>query len=378
MQTNTRANSTHKKRRPARRGQIDYTLLVFVVMLLSIGLVMLFSASSYNASLQTGDSLYYLKRQIFACVLGFAGIFFICKLGYKFICKFAWPIYFVSLTLCVLVMFIGKEVNNSTRWISLGPISFQPSEIGKIAVIILLAVLISKNPRETKSIQGLVKMACVSIVPMFVVVAMNNLSTAIIILVIGGLMLFISSPKTMPFVLLAVAALVAIICFTAFVGYRAQRIKAWLDPEHYDAYQTMQGLYAIGSGGFFGKGLGESVQKQGFVPEAQNDMIFSIVCEELGLFGAMIIISLYVLLIWRLLKIAVNAKNMLGSFLVIGIAIHIATQAVLNIAVVTNTIPNTGVILPFISYGGTSISFLLAEIGVALSVSRGVDVDREE
>lgn len=190
-------------------------------------------------------------------------------------------------------------------------------------------------------------------------------------------MLFISSPKIWPFVAVAIIGAVGALAFALTAGYRAARIRAWIDPEHNEAYQTMQALYAIGSGGLFGKGLGESVQKQGFVPEAQNDMVFSIICEELGLFGAICVIAMFVVLVWRLILIAIHAKDMFGSFLVIGIAAHISLQVILNIAVVTNTIPNTGVTLPFISYGGTSLAILLVEIGIALSVSKGVDVDEE-
>lgn len=375
MQENTKTRKVRRVKK--QKGHIDYTLLVIVIFMLAFGLVMLFSASSYNASLQIGDSLFYLKKQLIACALGFVAIFIICKIGYRVICRFAWFIYFAALALCTFVIFFGKTINNSSRWIYIGPVSFQPSELGKLALIILLAAMIAKNPRKLREPKELLKTFALIVGPIFVVVAINNLSTAIIILLIGSFMLFIASPKVWPFVVLAVVACVGVAVFIFTVGYRADRINSWLDPENYDAYQTLQGLYAIGSGGLFGKGLGQSVQKQGFVPEAQNDMIFSIVCEELGLFGAICVIAMFVLLIWRLVMIAINSKDMLGSFLVIGIAIHISLQAILNIAVVTNTIPNTGVTLPFISYGGTSVAFLMSEIGIALSVSRGVNVDRE-
>ncbi len=374
MQESTR---TRSKIRRKNKGQIDYTLLVIVVFMLAFGLIMVYSASSYNATLNTGDSLFYLKKQAASCVIGIVAIILMCKIGYKFLKKFAWVLYFVAIGLCGYVLFFGRTLNNSSRWIYIGPISFQPSEVAKVALIVLLAYVISKNPARLRNAKDLIITAVIIIGPLFVLVAINNLSTAIIILLIGGIMLFVSSPKIWPFVAVAIIGGIGAIAFALTAGYRTARISAWLDPEHHDAYQTMQALYAIGSGGLFGKGLGESVQKQGFVPEAQNDMVFSIICEELGLFGAICVIAMFVVLIWRLVLIAIHAKDMFGSFLVIGIAAHISLQVILNVAVVTNTIPNTGVILPFISYGGTSLAILLLEMGIALSVSKGVDVDEE-
>jgi cell division protein FtsW len=193
-------------------------------------------------------------------------------------------------------------------------------------------------------------------------------------------MLFVASPKIMQFFVVGAVGVIFVVCFIMFAGYRGERVNAWLHPETAgDAgYQTMQALYAIGSGKLFGKGLGQSLQKMGNVPEAQNDMIFSIICEELGLFGAVCVILLFILLLWRMMVIANNAKDMYGALLVTGIMSHIAIQVILNIAVVTNTIPNTGVTLPFISYGGTSLVFLLTEMGLVLSVSKGIRLDTIE
>ena len=211
------------------------------------------------------------------------------------------------------------------------------------------------------------------VLPVVGVVAYNNLSTAIIILGIAVCMLFVASPKYSHFLIVGGVVLAVGVIFITLASYRAERIQIWLHPEEYEkGYQTLQGLYAIGSGGLFGKGLGESMQKLGFIPEAQNDMIFSVICEELGLFGAICLILLYLLIIWRFMVIANNAADLYGALLVVGIMAHISIQVVLNIAVVTNTIPNTGISLPFVSYGGTSILFLLSEMGLALSVSRGI------
>lgn len=363
-----------KKKRSGSKKFIDYTLLLIIVCILGFGLVMLYSTSAYNATLKYGNSIYYLKKQVIAACMGFAVMYFCIKVDYHFFARFAGIAYLVATILCLAVNFVGSSSHGSSRWLNIFGVSFQPSELAKIAVILYLAVVISKRPMAMRTFQGNVKLLA-TILPIFLVVAYNNLSTAIIIAGIAFIMVFISSPKTAPF-LLGVLGLAALALVFVFGTYRQERLQIWLHPEDFDkGYQTLQGLYAIGSGGLFGKGLGESIQKLGFVPEAQNDMIFSIICEELGLFGAICVILMYIMLLWRLLLIATNAKDMLGSYLVIGIMIHIALQVILNIAVVTNSMPNTGVTLPFISYGGTSIMFLVAEMGVALSVSKDAHVE---
>ncbi len=363
-----------KKKRSGSKKFIDYTLLLIIVCILGFGLVMLYSTSAYNATLKYGNSIYYLKKQVIAACMGFAVMYFCIKVDYHFFARFAGIAYLAATILCLAVNFVGSSSHGSSRWLNIFGVSFQPSELAKIAVILYLAVVISKRPMAMRTFQGNVKLLA-TILPIFLVVAYNNLSTAIIIVGIAFIMVFISSPKTAPF-LLGVLGLAALALVFVFGTYRQERLQIWLHPEDFDkGYQTLQGLYAIGSGGLFGKGLGESIQKLGFVPEAQNDMIFSIICEELGLFGAICVILMYIMLLWRLLLIATNAKDMFGSYLVIGIMIHIALQVILNIAVVTNSMPNTGVTLPFISYGGTSIMFLVAEMGVALSVSKDAHVE---
>lgn len=363
-----------KKKRSGSKKFIDYTLLLIIVCILGFGLVMLYSTSAYNATLKYGNSIYYLKKQVIAACMGFAVMYCCIKVDYHFFARFAGIAYLAATILCLAVNFVGSSSHGSSRWLNIFGVSFQPSELAKIAVILYLAVVISKRPMAMRTFQGNVKLLA-TILPIFLVVAYNNLSTAIIIAGIAFIMVFISSPKTAPF-LLGVLGFAALALVFVFGTYRQERLQIWLHPEDFDkGYQTLQGLYAIGSGGLFGKGLGESIQKLGFVPEAQNDMIFSIICEELGLFGAICVILMYIMLLWRLLLIATNAKDMFGSYLVIGIMIHIALQVILNIAVVTNSMPNTGVTLPFISYGGTSIMFLIAEMGVALSVSKDAHVE---
>ena len=292
--------------------------------------------------------------------------------------KVGWLAYGVSIALCILVIFVGTDSHGSTRWLDLGPISFQPSEVAKAGIIVFLAMLLENMPKKLNSWATLAKVIGFFVMPVFIVVAISNLSTAIIILGIAVCMLFVASPKYIHFVSVGGAAVFAGVVFIMTAGYRVSRIEAWLHPETADpadVYQTLQGLYAIGSGGLFGKGLGESLQKMGNVPESQNDMIFTIICEELGLFGGVCLILLFMLVIWRMMVISNNAPDLFGSLLVVGVMSHIAIQVILNIAVVTNSIPNTGVILPFISYGGTSILILMCEVGLVLGVSRAIRLE---
>ena len=360
-----------KRKRTGTTKYIDYTLLLMIICILGFGLVMLYSTSAYNATLKFGSSIYYLKRQAMSAGLGFVLLYICVKLDYHFFAKFAGVAYLLATVLCLAVNFVGTSSHGSSRWLNIAGFSFQPSELAKVAVILYLATVISKRPMAMRTFKGNIKLLA-TILPIFVVVAYNNLSTAIIIVGIAFIMVFISSPKTAPFILAFVGVALLAVVFI-FGTYRQERVQIWLHPENYDTgYQTLQGLYAIGSGGLFGKGLGESIQKMGFVPEAQNDMIFSIICEELGLFGAVSVILIFLFMIYRFMLIANNAPDLLGALIVVGVMAHIAIQVILNIAVVTNTIPNTGITLPFISYGGTSILFLMAEMGLALSVARQI------
>ena len=357
----------------------DYTLLLIVIFILAFGLVMLYSTSAYAAALKTGNSATYLKKQLFAACLGFFGMFFSTKIDYRRWATLTIPFYLVSIFLCFIVIFVGKTVNGQARWLMLGPIQMQPSELGKVSIILLLAFVIDRFPKSQRTIQGTLKTLAIAF-PLFGIVAYNNLSTAIIILGIAFVMVFVASPKYLYFVGAIGIGVLLILASIPLAGYRAGRIQAWLHPEDFissTGYQTLQGLYAIGSGGLFGKGLGESMQKY-IVPEAQNDMIFSIICEELGVFGAVCVILLYILLLYRLLYIANHAKDMFGSYICIGIMAHIAIQVILNVAVVTNSMPNTGVTLPLISYGGTSVAILLTELGLALSVSKNMEFKEDE
>lgn len=355
------------------KGKRDDTLILVVLMLITIGLILLYSTSAYNGQVKFQDAQYYLKKQLFATVIGVVAMVVVSRMDYRKLKPYAVLGYGVSLLLSVAVLFIGDEYNGSKRWLSFGPLSFQPSEFSKVAVIFFLAYFIEKKMKVIGKMRTIV-LIIVSILPIVGLVGASNLSTAIIILGIGCILVFVASPKYAQFVWICVGGVGFMTIFLALESYRLERLAIWKNPEQYEkGYQTLQGLYAIGSGGLFGKGLGKSVQKLGFVPEAQNDMIFSIVCEELGLVGAVFVIFLFVILIWRFFVIATRAKDLFGALIALGAMAHITIQIILNIAVVTNTIPNTGITLPFISYGGTSVLFLLLEMGLVLSVANLIE-----
>ena len=344
-------------------------MLAVLAALLAMGLVILYSTSAYNGEVKFHDSFYYLKKQIFATLLGIAGMFMVARMDYHIWKRFAWLGYATAVLLSLAVLFVGDVYNGSKRWLSLGPFSFQPSEYAKVAVIIFLACIVSRDAVRMGKMRTMARVMLL-ILPIVGLVGASNLSTAIIILGIGGVLIFTASPKYGQFVVMGLAGVGFLGVFLALESYRLERLAIWRNPEAYEkGYQTLQGLYAIGSGGLFGRGLGQSVQKLGFVPEAQNDMIFSIICEEIGLFGAGFLMLLFLILIWRFFVIATHAKDLFGALIACGAMAHMMIQVILNIAVVTNTIPNTGITLPFVSYGGTSVVFLLLEMGLVLSVS---------
>ncbi len=376
-------------KRGSRKNQesfSDYTLLFIVLFLLAFGLVMLYSTSAYDANLTYNDSTYLFRKQIFSTLAGLVVLFIVSHLPYHIWERFAVFGYGVSVAMVLLIIPFGIEANGAKRWLRVFGVSLQPAEVAKLAMILFLAHLICRMGRNIRTRKGFL-VVLGSAMPMsgLIYVITRNLSSAIIIMGIAVVMLFVACPDYKRFLILGLigAAGVAGIVFLivkmsesgSVGGFRGERILAWLDPEAYASgkgFQTLQALYAIGSGGILGKGLGESMQKLGFLPEAQNDMIFSIICEELGLFGAIAVLLMFILLIWRCMIIANNAPDLFGALLVVGVMGHIAIQVILNVAVVTNTIPNTGISLPFISYGGSSVMFLLAEIGIVFSVGRGI------
>jgi len=355
-----------------KKKSVDYQLFVYVFFLVSFGILMVYSASSFIASRDYGNAAYYAIKQFLAAGLGFVGMYVVSRIRYQYLKIISKVLLILSGILLLLVYVIGTARNGSTRWIILGPISFQPSEFAKLSIIIYMAHICSVKRKDMQTFIGTLKMFSYPIT-IVLIIAIENLSTAIICAVIaGGIWLIVTPKPKYALVFLAIGVFLVVVLIAA-KGYRGDRLKAYFNPEETDAgYQTMQALYAIGSGGFFGKGLGQSIQKRGFIPEAQNDMIFAIICEELGVFGAAGIIIVYLMLLWRLKYIADQAYDLFGSLIVVGVIAHLAVQTLLNMCVVTKIIPNTGVTLPFISYGGTSLSLLLSEIGLVLSVSRQI------
>ncbi len=370
-------SSGNKRRKNRTVSGLDYSLLVVVAVLIGFGLVMLYSSSYYSAALTyNGNETFFLKKQIISTALGVVAMIFFIVVDYRFWKKFTWIIYLVALGSVLLVLTpLGLTFNGARRWLDLKVVTVQPAEIVKVAIILVLAAVISANIRKIKGLKQILIIFIIPLIPTAMIYLLtDNFSSAIIVAAIGVIMLLVACKHNKGFIALMVIGVVgAVVALMLLGGFRASRILVWLNPEEYSSeggFQVLQGLYAIGSGGLFGKGLGQSVQKLGFVPEAENDMIFSIICEELGLFGGIAVLILFAFLIWRFMVIANNTEDLYGALIVVGVMAHIAVQVILNVAVVTNTVPNTGITLPFISYGGTSVVFLLSEIGLVLSVAR--------
>lgn len=384
-----RVAKREKSKKASSSSYFDYTFLIAVFFLLGFGLIMIYSVSYYQAQADYDNKAFFLIKQARAVGLGIVGMMIVAAIPYSFWRKFSWLGFLLSIVLVALVPFIGVESHGAKRWLKIPGTSttFQPAEIAKLCVILLLADLICRMGRKIKLLRSMILILAISGgMGVMVWVLTDNLSSGIIIAGIGIFMFFVASPDYKWFIGVATVGIVVLSGFLYYLSqlemsedmnFRFKRILAWMNPEMYKettGFQTIQSLYAIGSGGVLGKGLGHSMQKLGFIPEAQNDMIFSIICEELGLFGAAWVILLFVLLIWRMMVIATNAPDLFGALLVVGVMGHIAIQVILNIAVVTNTIPNTGISLPFISYGGTSVLFLMIEMGLVLSVSKRIQL----
>ena len=387
------AQRIKSRRRKAVKKQavhyFDYSLLAIIIFLMCFGLVMLYSISSYEARTEYGDGMYFLKRQGLIGLGSIVVMMWVSRLDYHMFSKYAAMSYWGSMLLLALVKFtpLGIEVNGARRWFRLpANQSFQPAEIMKIAVIIFIPYLICRMGNKVHTLKGsLGVVEWGGLAALGVYVLTDNLSSAIIVMGISCCILFVVHKKQKIFLWIAGGGLAVFVAGSYILGrllenstsFRLRRIIAWLNPEKYAStisFQTVQGLYAIGSGGFFGKGLGNGVQKT-VIPEVQNDMILSAICEELGVFGAIIILVLFGLLIYRLLFIAQNAPDLYGALIMTGIMSHIAIQVILNVMVVTNMMPNNGITLPFISYGGTSILFLMIEMGMALGISRRIKLE---
>ena len=382
------AKGTLKNKRNGffQSGKLDITFLSFVLILLTVGLVMLFSAS-YAYSLEYyGTSYKFIIKQSLFAAAGVVAMFVTSRINYHFWRKISWIVYIVTVIILVALLILPPMVSGMSvkRWFAIGGFSFQPSEIAKFAIVILFSTLISANQKLMNNwkfilfLFGILGFACL------LVVLEPHLSATLLIAAIGVVLIYIGGLNRKVVIGGIAAAVVAVIFAvvtqsTGFISYGADRIKYWLDPwadATGEGFQTIQSLLAIGSGGVLGRGIGQSRQKYLWVPEPHNDFIFSIVCEELGLVGAVLIIVLFALLVWRGITIAMRAADRFGSMLAIGLTFQVGLQAMLNIWVVTNTIPNTGISLPFFSYGGTSLLILLAEMGIVLSVSRGSNIEK--
>lgn len=363
------------------RSGLDLPFLFLTITLVVVGLIMLFSASYPFAYYRYDDSYYFIKNQLFFAVFGIVVMIAISYFDYHHLHKIAIPVLMVSFVLLVIVL-IMPAVHSVHRWIGVGGFSFQPSEIMKFALVLTFAHLISKNFSKMGTFKyGILPFAIILMPTVVLLVLEPHISCTVIVVLLAAGMLFIGGVKLRWFgaVLGVIAgALLYIVLFTDKLTYGNERIEGWLDPFNStaDTWQTVQGLYAIGSGGLLGLGLGNSRQKYLFIPEPHNDFIFSVVCEELGFVGAVIILLLFAMLIWRGIVLSMRAKDKFGALLGIGLTAQVGLQVVLNIAVVTNTIPNTGISLPFFSYGGTSLVMLLAQMGVVLSISRTSNLEK--
>lgn len=372
-----------KRKNDKSHGRMDIIFLSLVLILLTVGLVMLFSAS-YAYSLEYyGNSYKFIVRQAILGGVGVIAMLVASRIDYHFWRKFAWPFYILILVILIVLLILPPMVQGMDvkRWLVIGPINFQPSELAKFAIILLFSSLIAGNYKQIKSFGFIAVLLLILAVTCGLIVLEPHLSATVLVFSIGVVLLIVGGlPKKYILGGLGIGVFgVAALIISGAVSYGSDRIKYWLDPwadPSGKGFQTIQSLLAIGSGGLFGRGIGQSRQKLLWVPEPHNDFIFSIICEELGLIGAAVIILLFCLLIWRGFTIAMHAPDKFGSLLALGLTFQVGLQAMLNIWVVTNTIPNTGISLPFFSYGGTSLLILLAEMGIVLSVSRGANIEK--
>ena len=371
-----------------KRGPIDVTFLILVLLLVVFGLIMLFSASYANARYNYGDSFHFIKDQIIFAVVGVGAMVVLSMLNYRVFERWAPIIYGVAVLLLIIVLILPPVKGDFHRWINLAYFglsgTFQPSEIAKFAIVILFARLIAAYGDRMRTFKfGVLPFAIAFGIVGVLMLLEPHVSGTVLIFTLAVIMMYAGGTRKRWFALGLAAVAVVVGIFLVMPGglaYARERIDIWIDPykdPQGDGFQTIQSLIAIGSGGLMGKGLGDSRQKYLYIPEPQNDFIFAVVCEELGFVGAVIIIVLFALLVWRGFIIAMRAKDRFGSMLAMGLTMQVGIQTLLNIAVVTNTVPNTGISLPFFSYGGTALLMLMGEMGVILSVSRESRIEKE-
>ena len=369
------------KAKGASIGRLDIPFLMLVLILVVFGLIMVASSSYVYGYYEYGDSYYYIKRQLIFAAVGIVVMFGMAFFDYHRLRKYAFPLLCVAVVLLILVLIpgIGKTVGDARRWLDFG-IRFQPSEIGKFAIIISFASYISANYKNMNKFKvGVLPLIIMLGTVVGLVAVETHLSGAIVIMAIGVIMMFVGGVQMRYFAGAIGIGTLGLTVIVLFTDYMQARITTWLDPFENisgSGYQLVQSLYAIGSGGLLGLGIGQSRQKHLYLPEAETDYIFSITAEELGFIGALFLIMLFVMLIWRGFYIALNARDKFGSMLVIGIIARVGVQTILNIGVVTNALPSTGITLPFFSCGGTALLMLLFEMGVVLSVSRFSYIDK--
>ena len=364
-------------------NQFDFILCITILLLLSLGIIMVLSASAPSALAETKSSYTYVSKQAAFAIIGIILMFIISKIDYRMYKKYYWIAYFVSwiMLLLVVVPGIGQSVNGATRWIKIAFIQFQPSEITKIALIIFYAGYLTDHKSELNSFgKGFIKPYLFLVPPVGILILIqNHLSVCIVITTIATAMLFMAGARAFYFALCGIVGasggigLIGMMQMAGKGGFRLDRIETFFNPwadAQGTGYQVVQSLYAIGSGGLFGVGLGESKQKYLYIPEPHNDFIFSILSEEIGFVGCCVVILLFAIFVWRGILIAMKAPDMFGSLIAVGVTTLVAVQAIINIAVVTASIPTTGMPLPFFSYGGTALMILLCGCGVLLNISR--------
>lgn len=365
------------------KGDMDHIIFFVIIMLTLFGIAMVYSASYYTAQNKYGSAVFFAKKQAFFALIGFIAMVITSNFDYYLLKKkIPYMMYIISVITLMLAAFtgLGEEVNGAKRWLTIPLIglTFQPSDITKATLILWIPSKIALSPKILINNRDFLIFVGKILFLIGLVAAGKNLSTTIILLIISFGIIFLASPYTLRFVAFGVSGVAGIILYllkqaTAKEGFRGARFSAWLDPFSYSldkGFQTVQGLYAIASGGIFGLGFGKSRQKLNYIPEAHNDIIFAVVAEELGLRGSIFVIILFGILIWRGIKIAFEAPDIFASLVSAGIVIFLSVQTIINISVVTNTIPNTGIALPFISYGGTSIIITMGLMGILLNISK--------
>ncbi len=356
-------------------GVIDLPYLVLTLILMAVGLVMLFSASFPSAYNETGNSASYFTSQAIFAVLGIAAMYFVSRVPYQWYMKFSKIIYLIALGLLVAVALFGLVGGGAQRWLNIGFLSFQPSEIAKVALIISMASILTRHRKRIKSFRTFMACGVALFLVAFFLILEPHFSATIIVCLLCFIMMALGGVNWGYFAVVGGIGAAAILALLLFGGYTSDRIMAWLDPFSYasdEGYQIVQSLYSIGSGGWLGLGFGMSRQKYDYLPEEHNDYIFAIVCEELGYIGALLILLLFALLIFRGFWIALHSQDRFSMLLASGLTSLFALQVLLNIAVVTNLLPSTGISMPFFSYGGTALVMQLAQSGIMLNISRSI------